>query len=239
MRNCTTCSNPTNSDKNKLCSECKVEFDKKIKAEKQQKQIEKSKLAKQKSIEKLKSKEIDIESFKVKNVAIKPKKIVKSQKELEKEKKKKLAIKAEKDRLKRKAKREEITVKKVDQLQSKVIRSVYPLVCSTCGFKGELKDFHNGHVFSRKFIIIRFNPQNCAPQCPKCNIFGNGEQYLFSKFVEQFHGEGTMDKLHSLLQSKEKISKPEREAIYKVYQNALEHKNLNKLIEEYYKIFEE
>ena len=35
-------------------------------------------------------------------------------------------------------------------------------------------------------------------QCPKCNLFSQGEQYIFGKLLDARIADGTSDKLHKL-----------------------------------------
>jgi len=142
----------------------------------------------------------------------------------------------EKKKIKREKKRETITEKKLDALQSKVIRTLYGDKCCTCGNVLEFSKLHNGHFQSRQFRVTRFNPQNCASQCPSCNLYLQGAQYEFGKFINSFHGEGTAEKMISLTKSPIKIGLVERKALYQIYENALEHKDLQRLIKEYYQI---
>lgn len=133
---------------------------------------------------------------------------------------------------------ETVTERKLDSLQSKVIRMLYGEQCCTCDKKLPFKKLHNGHFISRRFRSVRFNPQNCASQCPTDNLYFQGCQYEFGKFINKFHGEGTAERLIKLSKSNIEVSVNERKLIYQVYQAALVHKDLNKLIEDYYKIFE-
>lgn len=146
-------------------------------------------------------------------------------------------LKKEKSKAKREKKREQITEKKLDTLVSKVIRTLYGDSCCTCGSVGSYSTNHCGHCLSRRFRATRFNPLNLASQCVKCNIYGQGEQYQFGKFINTKHGEGTMELLIEIAKSNTKIGPVVRAEIYKIYSEALEHKNLKQLIEDYNKIF--
>ena len=145
-------------------------------------------------------------------------------------------IDKEKRKVKREKKRETITEKKLDALVSKVIRTLYGDKCCTCGNLGTYGTNHAGHGLSRQFRATRQNPQNLATQCVKCNIYLHGAQYEFGKFVNSFHGEGTMEKLIQLSKSDIKIGLVERKALYEIYESALEHRDLQRLIQEYYQI---
>lgn len=151
-------------------------------------------------------------------------------------KKEKAKIAKEKRKEKREKKREVITEKKLDTLVSKVIRTLYGDRCCTCSNLLEFSKLHCGHALSRRFRVTRFNPQNLSSQCPTCNLFFQGMQYEFGKYINRFHGEGTMEKLTELSMSDIKIGVIERKELYKIFEEALEHKDLERLIEEYYQI---
>jgi len=53
--------------------------------------------------------------------------------------------------------------------------------CFTCHKFDHYKNLQNGHFISRKYLSTRFDLENCRPQCPSCNIFRYGEQYLFGQ----------------------------------------------------------
>lgn len=145
--------------------------------------------------------------------------------------------KKEKEKQVRREKRERITEKKLDSLVSKVIRTLYGDKCCTCSSILEFGKLHCGHFVSRQFRSVRFNPQNLASQCPNCNLYLQGSQYEFGKFINSFHGEGIADKIIALSKSGKKIGQIERNQIHEVYKAALEHLDLKKLIDEYYKVF--
>jgi hypothetical protein len=150
----------------------------------------------------------------------------------------KIKEKQAKAKARKKALRERITEKKLDSLVSKVIRSLYGDKCCTCNSVLEYSKLHCGHCLSRQFRATRYNPENLSSQCPACNLYRQGEQYAFGQYINSFHGEGTMEKLIKLSKSNIKIGLPERESLYKIYEDALEHNNLQKLIEDYYQIIQ-
>ena len=151
--------------------------------------------------------------------------------------KEKATQKAEKARLKRKINSEIITEKKLDTIQSRVLRTLYGDHCCTCDKKLTHSSLHFGHFCSRRFRATRFNPQNGASQCPHDNLHLSGLAYEMGLFINKFHGENTAEKLIGLTKSNLKIGQIERNAIYQVYKDAEIHKDLQKLIKEYYEIF--
>lgn len=67
--------------------------------------------------------------------------------------------------------------------------------CVTCNARKHYKELHAGHCFSRKKFSVRFSEMNVFPQCPRCNLYGQGEQLLFTRFLDSKFGEGTAERL--------------------------------------------
>jgi Zn ribbon nucleic-acid-binding protein len=53
--------------------------------------------------------------------------------------------------------------------------------CFTCGVQKHWKEIQAGHFMSRKHSATRWHEDNVKPQCVKCNMFGQGEQYIFGQ----------------------------------------------------------
>jgi hypothetical protein len=54
--------------------------------------------------------------------------------------------------------------------------------CITCKAKRPIKE-------------MRFDEENCNAQCPGCNVFRYGEQYLYALAIDDKYGDGTADRL--------------------------------------------
>lgn len=65
--------------------------------------------------------------------------------------------------------------------------------CCTCGKIAHWKEMHLGHFMSRRYLSIRWEVKNTGVQCPACNTFNQGEQFKFSKYLDERYGEGTSD----------------------------------------------
>lgn len=96
--------------------------------------------------------------------------------------------------------------------------------CVTCGRKYEIKKIQNGHFMSRKHYSTRWDEMNCGPQCFGCNVAGQGQQFLYAKYIDQKYGEGTSDMLLQKSREIVKFSTHELEDMIEYYQ-----KELNKL----------
>jgi len=68
-----------------------------------------------------------------------------------------------------------ILKKKLDTIFSTYIRLKYAdedlnVKCFTCDKVYHYKKIQNGHFYSRSILSLRWDEQNCRPQCYGCNI---------------------------------------------------------------------
>lgn len=93
-------------------------------------------------------------------------------------------------------------VKKLDKIFSEYIRrrNGEMVNCVTCGSKAHWKKMQAGHFMSRRHMSTRWHEDNVQVQCPKCNIWDQGQQYAYSKFLGEIKSE-------ELLQLSKKIVK--------------------------------
>ena len=95
----------------------------------------------------------------------------------------------------------------LDRVFSKYIRTKYIrdnfVECVTCNRKYPINKIQAGHFMSRKHYSTRWDEENIFPQCYGCNVMQQGQQYLFSKFIDEKFGEGYSDVL--LLKSRETV----------------------------------
>ena len=91
-------------------------------------------------------------------------------------------------------------VYKLDKVFSVYIRRRYAkndiAECFTCGKKDHWKKLQNGHFQSRKHYSTRWHEKNCQVQCAGCNVFKYGEQYKFSKNLDNTYYDGLSEELH-------------------------------------------
>lgn len=117
---------------------------------------------------------------------------------------------------KRKPSRKQL-IKKLDDVFSKVVRSIGE--CERCGKKTNLQCCH---INSRRFHHTRWNQLNALCLCAGCHFWGHQHPRLFTKFVNEYYGEGTMDEIDELSNSIEPISTEELEATLKALTIQLE-----------------
>tara|TARA_R110002167_G_scaffold69576_3_gene195995 strand:+ start:897 stop:1277 length:381 start_codon:yes stop_codon:yes gene_type:complete len=114
-------------------------------------------------------------------------------------------------------------VKKLDTIFSIYIRKRYAIddiaECFTCGVQKNIKELQCGHFQSRRYYSTRWDKLNCQVQCAKCNIFSQGEQYIFGQRLDQTYGEGTSNELMMKAKHLVKLSTNELEEMINVYKN--------------------
>ena len=101
-------------------------------------------------------------------------------------------------------------IKKLDTIFSQYIRLKNSTnevgTCFTCGKQDHWKKLQNGHFQSRRHYSTRWDTENCQIQCAGCNVFKQGEQFIFSQNLDQKYGEGTARRLHIKAQTTIKFS---------------------------------
>ena len=53
--------------------------------------------------------------------------------------------------------------------------------CFTCGSRKHWKEIQAGHFMSRRHTATRWHEDNVKPQCVKCNMYSQGEQFKFAQ----------------------------------------------------------
>ena len=112
--------------------------------------------------------------------------------------------------------------KDLDKVFSLYIRLRYAskdgiVKCFTCDKTAHYKKMHAGHFMSRKHHATRWNEDNVQVQCPKCNLFGQGEQYAFGKLLDIRIADGTAEELQELSRTTVKYMRFEYEDMIKHY----------------------
>jgi hypothetical protein len=93
-----------------------------------------------------------------------------------------------------------ILKKKLDTIFSIYIRLKYAdedlnVKCFTCDKVYHYKKIQNGHFYSRSILSLRWDEQNCRPQCYGCNIARSGNYIEYYKRLEKEIGKGGMEYL--------------------------------------------
>ena len=92
-------------------------------------------------------------------------------------------------------------------------RGEWFVACVTCGEEKRVKEMQCGHFQSRRYSSTRFSEVNTAPQCVRCNMFNQGEQYKFSKFIKDSYGEKALEDVIQEAQQYHKFTVQELEEI--------------------------
>lgn len=90
----------------------------------------------------------------------------------------------------------------VDGKIQQVSRRIGQCVCITCGkidsWDSGIKGIHTGHFLGSRCNSILLEEENCAPQCPRCNVYRSGEPALFRQWMEAVRGINTIERLENL-----------------------------------------
>jgi hypothetical protein len=94
-------------------------------------------------------------------------------------------------------------MKKLDNVFSKYIRlrdadKNGVCRCITCGGFFPWNRGDAGHFVSRDKKAVRYDVRNVNFQCPYCNRFRSGEQYIYGEAIDKKYGEGTAKELMNL-----------------------------------------
>ena len=104
--------------------------------------------------------------------------------------------------------------------------------CFTCGVVKHYKSgMQCGHFQSRRQHSTRWNEHNCQPQCVKCNMFEQGEQWKFGMALNIKYGEGTSKELEFLAKIVLKKTRGDYEDDIRYYKAVVENLKKEKGIE--------
>jgi hypothetical protein len=116
-------------------------------------------------------------------------------------------------------------VSKIDSVFSKFIRQRYLddeiAECFTCGKQDHWKKMQNGHFRSRVHYSTRWNELNCQVQCVGCNMFKQGEQYVFGLNLDKKYGDGTSHELYMKSQMLSKYTMNDLKEKLEYYQSKI------------------
>ena len=118
--------------------------------------------------------------------------------------------------------------RKLDKIFSEYIRkrdSDYRGYCNCISCSKEYPAFggkiHAGHLFSRRFLSIRYSEQNVNAQCSYCNTFLNGNQIKAARGVERKWGKGVVEDLESRMNVVVKLSRIDYEEAIEYYKKKI------------------
>lgn len=116
--------------------------------------------------------------------------------------------------------------RKLDEIFSKFIRQRNAdangyVPCFTCGNIDHWSRMDAGHFISRRYLAIRWDEINVQTQCKNCNIFKQGEQYIFGIKLREKYGENVVLNLGIKRHNKCKMDRLKYEVLIQEYQDKL------------------
>ncbi|GAI96398.1 unnamed protein product, partial [marine sediment metagenome] len=84
---------------------------------------------------------------------------------------------------------------------------------------------HAGHLFSRRYLSIRFDDKNVNAQCNYCNTFLNGNQIKAARGVDNKWGKGTVDDLEARMHITTKLTRVDYEEAIEIYKQKIRQLN--------------
>ena len=123
--------------------------------------------------------------------------------------------------------------KKLDKVFSEFIRTrdlddTGNATCFTCGAVKPWRAMHAGHFMSRSKLSTLFNPVNVHVQCPRCNLWNQGEQYQFGINLDERYEPGTAQSLRITSERTQRITAGEYTELLDYYKEATK-RNLQKV----------
>lgn len=104
--------------------------------------------------------------------------------------------------------------------------------CYTCGKIEEPKNLQCGHYVSRIYTPVRWEEDNCRPQCVYCNMFSEGKKPTFAMKLSKEKGAKWLDMLEIKKNNIIKMDKFAYQLLINAYQskvvNLLKEKNIKK-----------
>ncbi len=89
--------------------------------------------------------------------------------------------------------------------------------CYTCGVKKHYKEMQAGHYIKRSYKSLKFSEKNVRVQCPRCNLFLDGNQDEFAIRLEQEYGQGILQELNKLKWEMRRFTRIELEELINKY----------------------
>ena len=117
-------------------------------------------------------------------------------------------------------------VKKLDAIFSKNKRYYYAdrngyVSSYTCGTTKPVKEMQCGHFQSRRHYATRWHTNNCRPQCVKCNMFMQGNIWVYGNKLKSEIGEDKFDELIQLSNTSVKRSQDDYKEMIAYYKSEL------------------
>ena len=79
---------------------------------------------------------------------------------------------------------------------------------------------HAGHYVKRVRKSLKFDERNVKPQCPRCNMFLDGNQDAFAEHLELDYGHGILQEFGKLKWTEKRWTRKEFDELIEHYKNA-------------------
>jgi len=90
--------------------------------------------------------------------------------------------------------------------------------CISCGKRGHWRSFDAGHFVPKSTgLWCYFLEKSVHPQCQKCNLFLQGNQYEYALSLKKKYGEGVIDEIMSQRKEGFKYSRSDYEEMIQYY----------------------
>lgn len=110
----------------------------------------------------------------------------------------------------------------LDQITSKLVRSLYPSICPHCKIKLDSSNSNCGHFVSRVKQSTRFSLKNLVAVDRTCNFYRPEHVYTLGKFLDGIWGDGTADEQIILGNKKLKFTNDKRKELFTLYKESFE-----------------
>ena len=90
-------------------------------------------------------------------------------------------------------------------------------MCVSCGMVAFWKSMHCGHFVSRVRLATRWDEENCAVQCPRCNIFLAGNAVGYARWLENRYGPSIFAALDERSKQPTKFSRSDLQSMIDKY----------------------
>lgn len=111
--------------------------------------------------------------------------------------------------------------KKADSVFSLYIRLRDAGRCYTCDHVGDIKRMQAGHYVSRQCLELRYDEMNVHTQCPRCNMYHDGEKITYRERLIAEYGPGPVELLEMRRHCNRKYTAEDYHNLIDYYKNRL------------------
>lgn len=109
-------------------------------------------------------------------------------------------------------------IRELDIVFSRYIRVRDGGKCITCGKTDNIENMQAGHFIDRRHMSTRFDERNVSCQCPRCNVFLDGNLDAYEDVLRLKYGDNIITELEDKSKEIKKYSLLELEDLIDLYQ---------------------